>query len=106
MALWSVIPPSHSEDDQNSKLSDDGESVDVDETMVGLAECVPVMNPIFHFSNMSIEPCSLASAGERVRGLAYNDHNYELASLQANQCAASLHFWDVFLFQQVRCYYA
>ena len=106
MALWSVVHSGHSDNIQDARLHkiDTVDCGSVDDPMVGLAECVPVMRPIFHFSNISTDSCSLTSAGERVRGLAYNDHNYELASLQANQCAASLHFWDVFLFQQVRSF--
>jgi len=68
-----------------------------------LAECVPVMKPIFHFSNSCSEPYALTSVGDRVRSLAYNEHKYELASLQASSDSnSSVHFWDVILFEKVR----
>ena len=104
MALWSVVCRSNNDDSFSTHSSntnaDDGDSVDGC-SVSELAECVPMMKPVYHFSNISRETCSLTSAGERVRGLAYNGEQFELASLQANQCAASLHLWDVFLFQQV-----
>ena len=83
MALWSTTSL---EDSSNSYL----------------AEEVPTMAPIFKFSNVSAETTeALALAGERVRSLAYNNWNYELASLQTNPCGASVYFWDAYVFQQV-----
>lgn len=82
MALWSTTSL---EDSSNSYL----------------AEEVPTMAPIFKFSNVSAETTeALALAGERVRSLAYNNWNYELASLQTNPCGASVYFWDAYVFQQ------
>lgn len=89
----------------------------MDEGEMNLAECAPVMDPIFHFSNLPTDPHSLHSIGERVRSLSYNSHSYvcvlqqcmhtyvpflfqELASLQTNPCGGNIHFWDAFLFQQ------
>ena len=67
-----------------------------------LAEEVPSMEPIFTFSNIPTETTeTLSLAGERVRSLAYNNHYYELASLQTSPCGAAVHFWDAYIFQQV-----
>ena len=83
MALWSI---SSLEDSSNGYL----------------AEEVPTMEPIFKFSNISTETTeALALAGERVRSLAYNSCNYELASLQTSPCGASVYLWDAYVFQQV-----
>ena len=86
MALWSV--PTHYPVEEYCPNEEDH--------LLTLAENVPVIKPIFHFSNTT-----LTSMGDRVRGLAYNEHCYELASLQTSN-EAVLYFWDVFVFQPVR----
>ncbi len=96
MALWSV--PTHcSDEDCPKKENHPGHN-----QLPVLAERVPLMKPIFHFSNSSTEPYVLSSEIDHVRGLAYNEHKYEMASLQANSDKAAVHFWDVFLFEQVQ----
>jgi hypothetical protein len=60
MALWSVS--------DYSNLND--------EEVIGLAECVPVIEPVFTFSNLSSDVHSLTTTEERVRSLAYCHHNY------------------------------
>ena len=57
MALWSVSAHSSMQDGQ-------------------LAEDVPVIEPIFTFSNLSSEAHTLTTNEERVRSLAYCHHNY------------------------------
>ena len=69
MALWSVNGSSKSD-------SITCKNTTGDDNVINLAECVPIMEPIFHFSNLCLEPHTLTSAGERVRSLAYNSHSY------------------------------
>ncbi len=78
MALWSVTSSSVCESDT--------------EVSVTLAECVPFMEPIFHFSNLSTEPHTLASASERVRSLAYNSNNYVSSPIIYHQFDATITF--------------
>lgn len=60
MALWSISGCSNNDaEDKN-----------------GLAECVPVTEPIFTFSNLSLESHALTTSEERVRSLAYCYHSY------------------------------
>ncbi len=61
MALWSVN--GNSTNENGSELA-------------GLAECVPVIEPIFTFSNVSSEAHTLTTNEERVRSLAYCYHSY------------------------------
>lgn len=41
-----------------------------------LAESVPVLEPVFTFSNLSSETHTLTTNDERVRSLAYSHHSY------------------------------
>ena len=59
MALWSVGDMSHS-----------------DKAVMGLAECAPVIEPIFTFSNLSSDVHTLTTNEERVRSMAYCHHTY------------------------------
>lgn len=63
MALWSI--PSGCDTSKGQDTED----------KTNLAECVPVIEPIFTFSNLSSEPHTLATNGERVRSLAYCCHS-------------------------------
>lgn len=72
MALWSITNPVYWKPDESicNKRNQEDESMN-------LAECVPVMNPVFTFSNLLLEPHVLAtSESERVRSLAYNSNSH------------------------------
>lgn len=58
MALWSI---------NGRPNSNDGTE---------LAESVPVLEPVFTFSNLSSETHTLTTNDERVRSLAYSHHSY------------------------------
>lgn len=76
MALWSITTPTTL---NNVKCSGKNE-------LISLAECVPVMEPIFKFSNLLLEPHVLATHdGERVRSLAYNPNKYVSSELSSRQ---------------------
>ena len=69
MGLWSISGvdvPSHGTEQQQEAE---------DETS-GLAECVPVIEPVFNFSNLHSQPDTPTPNGERVRSLAYCSHSY------------------------------
>ena len=100
MALWSV-PTHFPHEDCPEQWFPQDQSLPWEKSHP-LAENVPVMKPIFHFSNSSAEPYDLTSVGDRVRSLAYNEQKYELASLQVSSNSnSSVHFWDVILFEKV-----
>lgn len=61
MALWSI--GNHSSDTKELEPK-------------GIAECVPVLEPIFTFSNLPSDAHTLTTNEERVRSLAYCYHNY------------------------------
>ena len=61
MALWSISSCSNHSDTEDKN---------------GLAECVPVTEPVFTFSNLSLESHALTTSEERVRSLAYCYHSY------------------------------
>lgn len=49
---------------------------ETDSDTTNLAECVPVIEPVFTFSNLHLEPNAPTPNGERVRSLAYCCNGY------------------------------
>lgn len=76
MALWSITSTSLP-DTLSSKLEEESETMKWASEPMNLAECVPVIQPIFTFSNLFFEPHILATnESERVRSLAYNSNSH------------------------------
>ncbi len=71
MGLWSIsgIDSSCHSAEMRAEMQDENE-------VTSLAECVPVIEPVFTFSNLHSEPNTPARNGERVRSLAYCYNSY------------------------------
>lgn len=77
MALWSVNPSTSSSELQEGNEVMKCSKQDKEEEQMNLAEYVPVIQPIFTFSNLLLEPHVLATnESERVRSLAYNSNTH------------------------------
>ena len=77
MALWSITTPTNTAEEASGEtIQCTSYSMQQEPEQLNLAECVPVMEPLFTFSNLLSEPHVLATNGsERVRSLAYNTNS-------------------------------